>query len=214
MPTARTWNLAQWPHFWRSVDKDHRTARAAWGASGKGSLLAMTADHCCLSAITRSIFKSPLCKGMGRKVRAAALFGWQKKLCTRKRLNQYKDADFTMLRDACYSEHPHYKGKHSREGWKSKGVPQDCPPLPDPFWTPPLLLLWLFRSICESAVIVKERSGREGKSLTHCQVVLTAFVFKFPQGKRLQLKSFPSHHQEERACACKHWSQNSTTKRD
>lgn len=71
-----------------------------------------------------------------------------------------------MLKDACYSEHPHYKGKRSRESWKSKGVHWGCPPLPDPFWTPSLRWPWLFRTTCESVVIVKERSGWERKSLS------------------------------------------------
>lgn len=64
-----------------------------------------------------------------------------------------------MLKYACYSEHLHYKRKHWRELQKN----QDFPPVPEPFWTPPLQSPWLFRHTRETA---KEWSGRKGKSFS------------------------------------------------
>lgn len=51
-------------------------------------------------------------------------------------------------------------------------------------------------------------------SLTRHQVGFDNFIFTFPHGERLQIKSFPSHHQGEQACALKHQSQKSITKHD
>lgn len=64
-------------------------------------------------------------------------FGWEKKLRTGKRINQYKDADFTMLKYVCYSEHLHYNGKQWRESCRRNNIHEDSPPVPEPFWTHP-----------------------------------------------------------------------------
>lgn len=71
-----------------------------------------------------------------------------------------------MLKDACYSEHPRYKRKHSRESWKSKGVHQGCPVLPDPCEHHPYDNHSCSEAYVTVQFIAKERSGQEGKSLS------------------------------------------------
>lgn len=165
MPTARTWNLAQWSYFWRSVGKKHRTARATQGAWGKGPLLATTVDHCCLNAglsvITRTVFKVTLCKGWKGRQEPLLCFGWEKKLCSGKWINQYKDAGFTMVKYACYSEHLHYKRKHWRESCRRKDT--HFPPVPEPFWTP---LYNHFGCSDTHAKLLKSGQGEKG-NLSH-----------------------------------------------
>lgn len=155
----------------------------------RGSLLPVQG-----SVLLPESFQIPL-QGMGRKGRSTVR--WRK-------INQYKDADFTMLKDAIMSTLITKGSTQEKAGKEKASVPTWARALLNTILTMTVDVqkrTWK-RSYCKREIRVRREIF-----LTYSLLVLRTLIFRFPQGKWLQIKSFPSH-EGEHACALQHWSQN------